>query len=132
MSDLSPPRRRPLWQTGALAYLGAVFIALGGWAACAPTSFGLSIADFGEPNIHLIRDYAAASLAIGIALVVAAHQISWRAPVLWVAAWWNGLHTVSHVIDLHDAGSRAVGIAEIGLLAAVTIALALFAREVSR
>lgn len=115
--------------------LGAVFTALGIWAALGPRSFATVLADFGPFNAHLVHDFAAASAAVGIGLVVAGRVPRWRAPVLALAAAWNGLHALSHVIDVIDVGDAAspvVGWVEVALLLAVTVLLAFLATAAAK
>jgi len=109
--------------------LGVVFVGLGAWAGAHSGSFTDVLADFGPENDHLVHDFGAASVAIGAALLVAALEPSWRTPVLAVAALWNGLHTVSHVVDLGDAGSTTVAVVEVVLLAGATAVLIALARS---
>lgn len=109
--------------TTAIAALGATFTAVGLWAAVHAPSFGRTVADFGPRNDHLVHDYAAASLAVGLALLVAAYRTAWRVPVLTVAALWNGFHTVSHVVDHDEASSPALGTAVVVLLVGATVVL---------
>jgi hypothetical protein len=96
--------------TLALWAVGLVYGALGTWAAVAPASFTRELADFGTYNRHLIHDVATVLLTLGIALVAAAYLPRWRTPVLALAALWNGLHAVSHVVDLDKASTPQMGI----------------------
>lgn len=120
------------WVTATLAALGGVFLLLGAWAAVDASSFADVLADFGPLNAHLVHDFGAASGAIGAALVVAAWYPEWRLPVLGVAALWNGLHALSHLADLGDAASLALGVGEAALLIAATGVLLLLARRTRR
>lgn len=58
--------------------LGGAFVALALWAAMHPPSFTSVLADFGPLNAHLIHDFAAASGAFGVGLIVAWRVPSWR------------------------------------------------------
>lgn len=107
----------------AIGALGALFVLLGVWAGVDSASFTTVLADFGPRNDHLVHDFGAASVAMGVGLLVAVRRLAWQTPVLVVATVWNGLHAVSHVVDLGDADSRAVGIAEAALLVAGTLVL---------
>jgi hypothetical protein len=111
-----------------LGLLGATFVLLGGWAGVDSGSFSDVVANFGPENDHLVHDVGAASVAIGLGLLVAVRLRHWRIPVLAVAGVWNGLHLLSHVVDLDDAGSLAVGVVEVVLLVVATALLILFAR----
>lgn len=108
----------------AIGLLGALFTGLGAWAGIDSASFTRVLADFGPENDHLVHDFGAASVAIGVGLLLAVRHRAWRTPLLLVATVWNGLHAVSHVVDISEAASRAVGIAEAALLIAGTAVLA--------
>lgn len=108
-----------------IALLGLVATALGGWLALDPASS--PAAHFPPLNEHLIHDSAAAFLAFGIALLIAARVESWRFPVLAVAALWNGLHLISHIVDVDRAATRADGVTAIVELGALTVVLAALA-----
>lgn len=107
----------------AIAAFGGLFAGLGIWAAVGSESFTRVLADFGPQNDHLVHDFGAASIAIGAGLLLAVRRTSWRTPVLVVATAWNGLHAVSHLADLAEARSLAVGIGEAVLLVVGTGAL---------
>ena len=111
-----------------MAGLGAIFVLLGAWAAVDSGSFAEVLADFGRENSHLVHDFGAASSAIGTALLVAVWMPAWRAPVLAVAALWNGLHAISHIVDLGDAASLTLAVTEAVLLVVATVLLAVLAR----
>jgi uncharacterized membrane protein len=111
----------------AIGVLGALFTGLGVWAGIDSRSFTRTLADFGPENDHLVHDFGAASVAMGVGLLVAVPRVAWRTPVLLVATLWNGLHAVSHVVDIDEAASLSVGIAEALLLVAGTAVLGLLA-----
>ncbi|NIK62486.1 hypothetical protein [Kribbella shirazensis] len=106
-----------------IALLGGIFTGLGIWAAVGSGSFSRTLADFGPRNDHLVHDFGAASIAIGAGLLFAVRRTSWRTPVLVVATVWNGLHAVSHLVDLTEARSLALGVGEAVLLIAGTVLL---------
>lgn len=110
-----------------IGLVGAVFIGLGAWAGIDSSSFAATLADFGPENDHLVHDFGAASAAMGAGLLVAVGRVAWRTPVLLVATLWNGLHAVSHAVDLGDAESRTVGVAELTLLIGTTALLGVLA-----
>jgi hypothetical protein len=115
-----------------LGLIGALYTGLGIWAGFHSSSFGAVLADFGPQNDHLVHDFGAASVAIGIGLLAAVSRPAWRTPALLIATVWNGLHAISHAVDLGHAASRAVGIAELALLVGGTVllgGLALASRE---
>ena len=111
-------------RTAALGLLGVVFTGLGLWAGIDSGSFNQVLADFGPRNDHLVHDFGAATVAIGVGLLIATRRLAWQPPVLLVATIWNGLHAVSHVVDIDAAASRGLAIAEAALLVAGTALLA--------
>jgi hypothetical protein len=106
-----------------LAAAALPFLVLAGWAAAHAPSFADAVADFGAENDHLIHDFAATSATFGIALLVAIAAPSWRTPILALAALWNGLHAVSHVVDIGAADPGIVGPIEAVALLATTVLL---------
>lgn len=108
-----------------IGLFGIGHLAFGGWAAIDPASFPAS--EFPPLNPHLTHDIAAAFLAFGTGLLIAAVVPSWRVPVLTLAAVWNAFHLVSHVVDVDRATSPAHGIAPIIQLAVITAVLAALA-----
>ena len=111
--------------TWLIALLGIAYTALGGWLAVDP---GTSpAAAFPPLNEHLIHDSGAAFLAFGIGLLIAARVPAWRFPVLALAALWNGLHTVSHIVDVDSAETRSDGVTAAIQLAILTVILAALA-----
>jgi hypothetical protein len=111
--------------TWLIALLGLVATVLGGWLAVDPETS--PAAAFPPLNEHLIHDSAAAFLAFGIGLLLAARVPAYRFPILALAALWNGLHTVSHIVDVESAETRAAGLTAIVELAVLTVALAVLA-----
>jgi predicted anti-sigma-YlaC factor YlaD len=111
--------------TWLIALLGLVATGLGGWLAVDPASSPAS--HFPPLNEHLIHDSAAVFLAFGLGLLLAARVPDYRFPILALAALWNGLHTVSHIVDVNSAATRAQGVTAIVELAALTVALAVLA-----
>jgi uncharacterized membrane protein len=110
-------------RTIAIGALGGLFVVLGLWAAIDSESFTDLLADFGPENSHLVHDFGAASIAVGACLLIAVRLTAWQLPMLVVATLWNGLHAVSHLADLGDAGSRVVGVTEAVLLVGGTVLL---------
>jgi hypothetical protein len=107
-----------------IGLFGALFTGLGAWAGIDSGSFTRVLADFGPENNHLVHDFGAASVAIGAGLLVAVRRVAWQTPLLLVATVWNGLHAVSHLVDIGDADSRGLAIAEAALLVGGTALLA--------
>ena len=108
-----------------ITVLGLGFTAFGGWAAFDPASF--PAADFPPFNVHLIHDVAATFAAFGLGLLIAAGRPTWRTPVLTLAALWNGLHLISHIVDVDRAATERAGVSPIVELAVATAVLALLA-----
>lgn len=111
--------------TWLIALLGLATTALGGWLAVDPESS--PAAAFPPLNEHLIHDSAAAFLAFGIGLLLAARVPVYRFPILALAVLWNGLHTISHIVDVNSAETRTAGITAVVELAIVTVVLAVLA-----
>ncbi|MFL6088629.1 MAG: hypothetical protein ACJ71Z_00630 [Aeromicrobium sp.] len=107
--------------TWLVALFGIGFTAFGGWAAIDPASF--PAAEFPPYNQHFIHDVAATFLAFGIGLLASVRTTAWRTPVLALAAVWNALHAVSHVIDVGRASTQAAGVHAVIELVMVTVAL---------
>lgn len=114
--------------TKVLWILGLVYLGLGAWAAISPASFTEELADFGSYNPHLIHDVATVLLTFGGALVIAAYRPTWRTPVLGLAALWNGLHAVSHLVDLDEAATPQLGFGVAGLAIVTALGFAWLAR----
>lgn len=115
------PGKLIVWTT---CVLGVIFVALGAWAAFDATSFAHVVANFGDYNAHLVHDFAACSTTFGTGLLIGWRVQPWRVPALTLAALWNGLHAISHILDVDAAQPAAVGPLEAGLLVAVTATLA--------
>ena len=111
--------------TWLIALLGLATTALGGWLAVDPESS--PAAAFPPLNEHLIHDSAAAFLAFGLGLLLAARVPVYRFPLLALAALWNGFHTVSHIVDVDSAETRTAGVTAVVELAALTVVLAALA-----
>jgi hypothetical protein len=107
-----------------LGVLGLHLVAFGVWAGVDAASFADVVADYGPRNDHLVHDYGAASFAVGAGLLLAVRRTDWRVPMLVIAALWNGLHAASHLADVDDAASRALGVTEAALLVLSTVLLA--------
>lgn len=60
------PVRSTTLNVGLIAALGGIFTGLGIWAAVGSGSFSRTLADFGPRNDHLVHDFGAASIAIGV------------------------------------------------------------------
>ncbi|SNR78821.1 hypothetical protein SAMN06265360_11970 [Haloechinothrix alba] len=117
----------PRWHL-LLTALGGGYLALALWAALHPVSFETAIADFGPTNVHLLRDFGACAATFGIGLLLARNKPHWRPPVLAMAAVWNGLHAVSHIVHVTEAHPAIIGPAEAVALVGVTVLFAWLAR----
>jgi hypothetical protein len=118
--------RTPEW---LINVLGVAFLGLGVWGSADTSSFTLVLANFGPENAHLVHDFAACSATFGLGLLIAARLPAWRAPVLMLAAIWNGLHAASHVVDAGSAEPAVVGPVEAVLLIGVSGVLFVLARR---
>lgn len=117
----------PRWRL-LLSVLGGGYLALAVWTAVHPVSFETAIANFGPTNLHLLRDFGACAATFGIGLLLARNKPHWRPPVLAMAAVWNGLHAVSHIVDIAEAHPAIVGPVEAVALVGVTVLFAWLAR----
>jgi hypothetical protein len=108
-----------------IALLGLVLTVFGGWAAVDPASFPAK--DFPPMNEHLVHDVGAAFLTFGIGLLIAAWRVSWRTPVLTLAALWNAFHAVAHIVDMDRAATREAGVTAVVEVSALAVVLALLA-----
>ena len=64
-----------------------------------------------------------------MALAIAYSEVSWRTPVLCLAALQSALHSLNHLLDIGAAHPRWLGPADFISLALATAALAWLARE---
>lgn len=105
---------------------GLVLIATAAWMGFDPAGFYESVATFGPESDHFVRDLATYTAPLGVALLVAAFRVTWRLPVLALGLLQNGLHIVSHVVDLDTAATTTLGIGTLvglSILEVVMIAL---------
>jgi len=98
----------------------------------APHLFFADIGPFGVQNDHYLRDVATFYAATGVALVVAERLISWRTPILFLAALQSGLHALNHLADIGAAHPHWLGPADFVSLTLATVALVWLARESQR
>jgi hypothetical protein len=111
-----------------LTGLALPFLVLAAWAGFSADSFADTVADFGSTNAHLVHDFAAGSATVGFGLLLPIRVPSWRTPVLAVATLWNGLHTVSHLVDIAVAEPSWLGPIEAASSATATALLASLTR----
>jgi len=100
------PRTRAALSESALANtvlaLGVFHVLFGGWQFFANESFFEHVGRYGAENTHYVGDVGSATLAVGIALCVAAGRRTWRAPILFLAGIWYVLHAINHVFDIDE------------------------------
>jgi hypothetical protein len=63
------------------------------------TDLPAAVPDTGPFNPHFVRDIGCAFLAVGVALVWAARNRSYRLPLVAIAAFFLAAHAVLHVYD---------------------------------
>ena len=73
----------------------------------------------------MLRDLSTASLALGVAALVAATRSAWRVPVLAITLLQFTLHSLNHLLDIGAAEPGWLGPANAVGLWLVTTALAL-------
>lgn len=115
-----------------LLFVAAFQIALGALALIAPDTFFDEIGSYGIENSHYVGDVGAFTLAFGLAVGISAWRVSWRAPILWLAAIWYGLHAVNHAFDTGEAKSEGRGWGDTLLIAFGALAAAWLARVSER
>ncbi len=98
----------------------------------APHLFFTDIGPFGTQNDHYLRDVATFYAATGVALVIAERKLSWRTPILFLAALQSGLHSLNHLADIGAAHPRWLGPADFISLTLATVALVWLTRESQR
>jgi hypothetical protein len=118
-------------RVGLFAF-AAVNFAIAGTMVLAPHTFFTDVGPYGVQNDHYLRDIATFYAALGVALLIAVRQPSWRAPVLWCVALQSALHTINHLADIGAAHPHWLGPANFISLALATAALVWLARESTR
>lgn len=115
-----------------LAAAAAYHVLTGALALLAPDTFFEEIGRYGVENSHYAGDVGAFVLAFGVALAIAVVRPAWRAPLLWLAALWYGLHAINHAFDTGEARSEARGWIDTTLIALGALAAAWLARASER
>lgn len=110
--------------TVGLAAFAAVELALAVFMMVSPHGFYKAVGPFGAYNGHYIRDVATFYAAIGIALLLAIRNVSWRVPVLAVTTIQYALHSLNHLLDIGKADPAWNGYFDFFSLAAATVLLA--------
>jgi hypothetical protein len=98
----------------------------------APHVFFADIGPFGVQNDHYLRDVATFYAATGVALLFAERIVSWRTPILFLAALQSGLHSLNHLADIDAAHPQWLGPADFVSLTLATVALVWLTRESHR
>lgn len=115
-----------------LAVVAAYHVVTGGLALIAPDTFFEEIGQYGIENSHYVGDVGAFLLAFGVALGIAVVRPAWRAPLLWLGAFWYGFHALNHAFDTDEARSEDRGWADTLLIAFGAVAAAWLARVSER
>jgi hypothetical protein len=110
--------------TVGLAVFAAVELALAVFMIVSPHGFYKAVGPFGAYNGHYIRDVATFYAAIGIALLLAIRNVSWRVPVLAVTTIQYALHSLNHLLDIGKAHPAWNGYFDFFSLLAGTLLLA--------
>ena len=92
-----------------LLVIAAYHVIQGLLALLAPDTFFEQIGQYGIENSHYVGDVGAFVAAYGFAVALAVARPSWRAPLLWLGAFWYGLHALNHAFDTGEAKSDARG-----------------------
>jgi hypothetical protein len=117
---------------GILSVIAAYHVVLGALALLAPDTFFDQIGHYGVENSHYVGDVGAFLLAFGIAVGISVVRPGMRAPLLWLAAIWYGLHAVNHAFDTGEAKSEGRGWADTISIAFGAVAAAWLARVCER
>jgi hypothetical protein len=115
-----------------LSFVAAYHIVLGGLALLAPDTFFDQIGHYGVENSHYVGDVGAFLLAFGVAVGISVRRPAMRAPLLWLAAIWYGLHALNHAFDTGEAKSEGRGWADTISIAFGAAAAAWLARVCER
>ena len=100
-----------------LVVIAAYHVLQGLLALLDPGTFFEEIGLYGIENSHYVGDVGAFYAAYGAALALAVTRPSWRAPLLWLGAFWYGLHALNHVFDTGEARTDARGWTDTVLIA---------------
>jgi Na+-transporting NADH:ubiquinone oxidoreductase subunit NqrB len=109
--------------TVGVAAFAAVELALAIWMTVAPRSFFTSIGPFSDYNPHYIRDVATFEAALGVGLLVAVREHSWRVPALGITLVQFALHSVNHLVDIGNSHPAWAGYFDFFALAGATLQL---------
>ena len=101
-----------------LVVYGLAQVGLVALMVAAPGTFFEEIGPYGERNDHYIRDVATFQIPLGVALLAAVRQRTWRAPLLAFATLQWTLHSLNHLVDIGAAATVWIGVVDFVLLAA--------------
>ncbi len=120
----APQEPTPSIVTVGLAVFATIQLGLALFMALSPHGFFTDVGPFGSFNAHYIRDVASFYAAIGIVLLAALRQPSWRVPALALTTIQYALHSVNHLLDIGQAHPAWNGYFDFFSLAAATMLLA--------
>lgn len=106
---------------GGLAILGVTSLLTALLMTVDPSGFLDEVGGFGAANDHLVRDMATWAAAYGAALLVAVRHGAWRVPVLALGVLQGTLHAINHLSDEGLASPAWKGLANVAILAGVTL-----------
>ena len=115
-----------------LVVIAAYHVLQGLLALLDPGTFFEEIGLYGIENPHYVGDVGAFYVGYGAALALAVTRPSWRAPLLWLGAFWYGFHALNHVFDTGEARTDARGWTDTVLLALGAAGAAWLARVSER
>ena len=115
-----------------LVVIAAYHVLQGLLALLDPGTFFEEIGLYGIENSHYVGDVGAFYIGYGAALALAVTRPSWRAPLLWLGAFWYGFHALNHVFDTGEARTDARGWTDTVLIALGAIGAAWLARVSER
>ena len=117
---------------GGLGILVMVQLGTGLWQLLMPESFyrDFPTVDLAPPyNEHLMRDFGAANVAIGIIVLTVTVWLEKRCVVLVLLAYlaFSTSHLLFHVAHLHDASSADIAFQVVSLGSAVALPILMIA-----
>jgi hypothetical protein len=115
-----------------LVVIAAFHVLLGLLALLDPHTFFDEIGLYGVENSHYVGDVGAFYAAYGAALAAAVTRPSWRAPLLWLGAFWYGVHAINHAFDTGEARNDERGWSDTVLIALGAAGAAWLARVSER
>ena len=116
----------------AVLALGVYQLGIAAFQAFAPEQFYDYVGPYGVFNRHFLQDVASYEAALGAGALLAVARPGWRAPVLAVAVFHFGFHTISHLVDIGESDPGWIGPFEFASLLAGTALLAWLALLAAR